>query len=112
MKGEKTMSKKVKNEVYYNVLELMEILKLPEEQILNKIKTGSLKEEHFVSKAEIKKSLDAEIKQKEIRERLEKRSEEGSRAFSERSAGLVQESSFRGQGKEKQNFKTWELKGL
>ena len=106
------MVKKVKNEVYYNVSELMEILKTSEENILNSIKTGSLKEEHWVSETEIKKSLDAEIKQKEIRERLEKRSQEGSNAFSERSAGMVEESSYKGQKENKRNYKIWDLKGL
>ena len=61
MKGEKTMSKKVKNEVYYNVSELMEKLCLDEEIVLHSIKTGVLKEEHWVSEQTLNVYLEGQF---------------------------------------------------
>ena len=112
MEGEKTMTKKndKDKEKYFNVEQLMEILKLDEVIVLHSIKTGELKEEHWVSEITLNAYLKGKKENAERMARLELRAAEGARIFEEKSAGMVENSSFRGQ--DKRNYKTWELKGL
>ena len=100
-----------KKEKYYNVSELMEILKLDEEIVLHSLKTGELKEQHWVSESTLNAYLKGKKENEERLARLEARSAEAARIFGEKNAAMVEESSFRGQEKNKQNFKTWELFG-
>ena len=110
----KIVTKKNDNdkEKYFNIEELMEIMKLDERSVLCCISTGGLREQHFVSEGDLKAFLEQKKLNAERLARLEARSAEAGRIFEAKSAGMVENSSFRGQEKDKRNFKTWELKGL
>lgn len=82
------MTKKIKKEKYYNVSELMEILKLDEEIILHSIKSGLLKEEHWISEETLTVYLEGKKIDSERLARLEKRAEEGKKIFEERNTLL------------------------
>ena len=106
------MTKKIRDDKFYNVSELMEILKLDEEIVLHSLKTGVLREQHFVSEKDLKAFLEQKKINAERLARLEARAALAGRIFEAKSAGMVENSSFRGQEKDKRNYKTWELKGL
>ena len=105
------MTKKIKDDKFFNVSELMEIMKLDEQSVLCCIKTGGLREQHFVSEKDLKAYLEGKKINAERLARLEARAAEAARIFGEKNAAMVEESSFRGQEKDKRNFKTWELFG-
>ena len=93
------MNKKKDKEKYFNVSELMEILKLDEEIVLHTIRTGELKEDHFIAEQTLTAYLKGKKENAEIMARLEKRAEEGKKIFEERNTLLSINKDEKYQGK-------------